>query len=83
MRTIFVSGLCWRPGRSRRAHEAGFEALEIHAAHGYLLHSFFSPEANRRTDDYGGSEANRMRLILEVVEAVRAHWPADKPLFNR
>ena len=68
---------------ARRAHEAGFEALEIHAAHGYLLHSFFSPEANRRTDDYGGSEANRMRLILEVVEAVRAHWPADKPLFMR
>ncbi|MEC9434508.1 MAG: NADH:flavin oxidoreductase/NADH oxidase [Pseudomonadota bacterium] len=68
---------------ARRAHAAGFEALELHAAHGYLLHSFFSPEANRRTDDYGGSEANRMRFILEVVEAVRAHWPEGKPLFLR
>lgn len=68
---------------ARRAHEAGYEALEIHAAHGYLLHSFFSPEANRREDDYGGSETNRMRFLLEVIESVRAHWPAEKPLFMR
>ncbi|TCZ65386.1 NADH:flavin oxidoreductase/NADH oxidase [Roseicella aquatilis] len=68
---------------ARRAHEAGFEVLEIHGAHGYLIHQFLSPFANRRNDDYGGSELNRMRLCLEVVESVRAHWPADKPLFLR
>lgn len=68
---------------ARRAREAGFEALEIHAAHGYLLHSFFSPESNHRTDDYGGSEENRMRLITEVVEAIRGEWPDSKPLFMR
>ncbi|MCW5746464.1 MAG: NADH:flavin oxidoreductase/NADH oxidase [Alphaproteobacteria bacterium] len=68
---------------ARRAHEAGFDVLDIHAAHGYLIHQFLSPFANRRNDDYGGSELNRMRFAIEVVEAVRAHWPADKPLFMR
>ncbi|RYZ13222.1 MAG: NADH:flavin oxidoreductase/NADH oxidase [Comamonadaceae bacterium] len=68
---------------ARRAHEAGFDVLEIHGAHGYLIHSFLSPEANQRTDDYGGSEANRMRFAIEVVESVRRHWPEGKPLFMR
>ena len=66
-----------------RAHKAGFEVLEIHGAHGYLIHQFLSPVANRRNDDYGGSDANRMRFALEVAECVRANWPADKPLFMR
>jgi 2,4-dienoyl-CoA reductase-like NADH-dependent reductase (Old Yellow Enzyme family) len=68
---------------ARRAHEAGFDVLEVHGAHGYLIHEFLSPEANQRTDDYGGSEANRMRFAIEVVESMRAQWPADKPLFMR
>jgi 2,4-dienoyl-CoA reductase-like NADH-dependent reductase (Old Yellow Enzyme family) len=66
-----------------RADQAGFDVVELHAAHGYLIHSFLSPEANQRTDDYGGSEANRMRFAVEVAESVRAHWPASKPLFVR
>lgn len=66
-----------------RAHRAGFEVLEIHGAHGYLVHQFLSPAANLRNDDYGGSDANRMRFALEVAECVRANWPADKPLFMR
>lgn len=66
-----------------RAHKAGFEVLEIHAAHGYLLHQFLSPVANRRNDDYGGSDANRMRFAIEVAECVRANWPMEKPLFMR
>jgi 2,4-dienoyl-CoA reductase-like NADH-dependent reductase (Old Yellow Enzyme family) len=57
--------------------------LELHGAHGYLIHSFLSPEANRRTDEYGGSLENRMRFALEVVESVRENWPASKPLFMR
>ncbi|MGR3782143.1 MAG: NADH:flavin oxidoreductase/NADH oxidase [Albimonas sp.] len=68
---------------ARRAHQAGFEVLELHVAHGFLLHSFLSPHANRREDAYGGSEANRMRFPLEVIEAVRAQWPEEKPLFLR
>jgi 2,4-dienoyl-CoA reductase-like NADH-dependent reductase (Old Yellow Enzyme family) len=68
---------------ARRAEAAGFEVLEIHGAHGYLIHQFLSPLANRRSDAYGGSELNRMRFAIEVVEAVRAHWPAEKPLFLR
>ncbi|MFT3805061.1 MAG: NADH:flavin oxidoreductase/NADH oxidase [Burkholderiaceae bacterium] len=68
---------------ARRADQAGFDVLELHGAHGYLIHEFLSPEANRRTDRYGGSEQNRMRFALEVVESVRAHWPASKPLFMR
>ncbi|WDR03801.1 NADH:flavin oxidoreductase/NADH oxidase [Devosia algicola] len=68
---------------AKRADEAGFDLVEVHAAHGYLLNQFLSPLANKRTDNYGGSRENRMRLPLEVVEAVRAVWPAQKPLFVR
>ena len=68
---------------ARRANEAGFDVLEIHAAHGYLLHQFLSPKANLRTDEYGGSESKRMRLPLEIAEAVRGNWPEEKPLFIR
>ena len=68
---------------ARRAHEAGFEVLDIHGAHGYLIHQFLSPFSNLRNDEYGGSELNRMRFAIEVVESVRAHWPASKPLFLR
>ena len=66
-----------------RAHESGFDVLEIHAAHGYLIHQFLSPQANQRSDEYGGSELNRMRFAIEVTEAVRCNWPEDKPLFMR
>jgi len=68
---------------ARRAEQAGFDFVEIHAAHGYLLHQFLSPLANRRTDVYGGSFANRTRLLLQVVDAVRAAWPAHLPLLVR
>src|SRR5215813_13752680 len=68
---------------ARRAHEAGFEVLDIHGAHGYLIHQFLSPFSNLRNDEYGGSELNRMRFAIEVVESVRAHWPARKPLLLR
>jgi 2,4-dienoyl-CoA reductase-like NADH-dependent reductase (Old Yellow Enzyme family) len=68
---------------ARRAHAAGFEVLEVHAAHGYLLHSFLSPIANERSDEYGGARENRMRFPLDVVRAVRDAWPQDKPLFVR
>jgi 2,4-dienoyl-CoA reductase-like NADH-dependent reductase (Old Yellow Enzyme family) len=68
---------------ARRALAAGFDFVEIHAAHGYLLHQFLSPLSNLRTDDYGGSFENRTRLALEAVDAVRAAWPAHLPLFVR
>ena len=68
---------------ARRADAAGFDLVEIHGAHGYLLHEFLSPISNRRTDEYGGSRENRMRFPLEVVAAVRAAWPEDKPLSIR
>jgi 2,4-dienoyl-CoA reductase-like NADH-dependent reductase (Old Yellow Enzyme family) len=68
---------------TRRALTAGFEVVEIHAAHGYLLHEFLSPLSNLRTDDYGGSFANRIRLLLEVTDAMRAVWPERLPLFVR
>jgi|CXWL01.1.fsa_nt_gi 2,4-dienoyl-CoA reductase-like NADH-dependent reductase (Old Yellow Enzyme family) len=68
---------------THRAAAAGFDIVELHAAHGYLLHSFLSPISNRRTDDYGGSLENRMRFPLEVARAMRAAWPAEKPLFTR
>jgi 2,4-dienoyl-CoA reductase-like NADH-dependent reductase (Old Yellow Enzyme family) len=66
-----------------RAALANFDVLEIHSAHGYLLHAFLSPVANRRTDAYGGNIAGRMRLALEVAECGRSAWPAGKPLFFR
>lgn len=66
-----------------RAARAGFRVVEIHAAHGYLLHQFLSPLSNRRTDEYGGSFENRTRLVREVVAAARAAWPVDLPLFIR
>ncbi|HEX2649003.1 MAG TPA: NADH:flavin oxidoreductase/NADH oxidase [Burkholderiales bacterium] len=68
---------------ARRADKAGFEIVEVHSAHGYLLHSFLSPVSNYRSDRYGGSLENRMRFPLEVVGAVRAAWPQSKPLFVR
>lgn len=68
---------------ARRADAAGFDVVEMHAAHGYLLCEFLSPLSNQRTDGYGGDFAGRTRLLLEVVDAVRASWPAGKPLFVR
>jgi 2,4-dienoyl-CoA reductase-like NADH-dependent reductase (Old Yellow Enzyme family) len=68
---------------ARRALTAGFDVVELHAAHGYLLHQFLSPLSNRREDSYGGSLDARMRFPLEVVDAVRAAWPADRPMFVR
>ncbi len=66
-----------------RAQKAGFDVVELHGAHGYLLHEFLSPLANQRTDSYGGSLENRTRLMVQVADAVRAVWPAEKPLFAR
>ncbi len=66
-----------------RADACGFDVVELHAAHGYLLSSFLSPLSNQRTDAYGGSLENRMRYPLEVFDAVRAAWPAHKPMFVR
>ena len=68
---------------TKRAHEAGYQVVEIHAAHGYLLHQFLSPLSNVRTDEYGGSFENRIRLTLEVVEAVQSEWSENLPLFVR
>ena len=68
---------------ARRALKAGFQVLEIHAAHGYLLHEFLSPLSNHRKDDYGGSFDRRIRLVQDVVTAVRKEWPAELPLFIR
>ena len=68
---------------ARRCLAAGFEVIELHSAHGYLLHEFLSPLSNHRTDEYGGSLANRMRLTVRVAQAVRAVWPEDRPLFVR
>lgn len=68
---------------ARRTLEAGFDILEIHGAHGYLIQQFLSPVINRRTDGYGGSRNARMRFAIEVTQAVRQAWPADRPLFFR
>jgi len=66
-----------------RARAAGFQVIELHAAHGYLLHEFLSPVSNRRDDQWGGSFDNRARLVLRVVEAIRAVWPESLPLLTR
>ncbi|WP_068928285.1 NADH:flavin oxidoreductase/NADH oxidase [Planobispora rosea] len=68
---------------ARRALAAGFQVAEVHGAHGYLINEFLSPHSNRRTDAYGGSYENRTRFALEVVDAVRAVWPEDLPVFFR
>ncbi|MDF2117055.1 NADH:flavin oxidoreductase/NADH oxidase [Roseiarcaceae bacterium H3SJ34-1] len=68
---------------ARRAARLGIDAVQIHGAHGYLLHQFLSPLSNRRTDEYGGSLANRMRFPLEIFDAVRATFPADRPVTMR
>lgn len=68
---------------AEHALDAGFEIVEIHAAHGYLLHEFLSPVTNKRNDDYGGSFANRTRLVRQVTKTVRDVWPDDKPVFVR
>lgn len=68
---------------ARRALEAGFQVVEVHAAHGYLLHQFLSPLSNKRMDGYGGSLANRSRLVVRIVQAIRAFWPSDWPLLVR
>ncbi|MCC2634584.1 MAG: NADH:flavin oxidoreductase, Old Yellow Enzyme family, partial [Ramlibacter sp.] len=68
---------------AQRAARLGFDGIEIHMAHGYLLHQFLSPLANHRDDDYGGSLDNRMRFPIEVFDAVRAAFPADRPVWAR
>ena len=68
---------------AKRGRKAGFRLVEIHAAHGYLIHSFLSPLSNRRTDRYGGALENRARFLLETIEAVRSEWPEDLPMFVR
>lgn len=68
---------------TRRAREAGFKILEVHAAHGYLINEFLSPLSNQRTDRYGGSFENRIRFLLETLDSVRQEWPGDLPLFVR
>jgi 2,4-dienoyl-CoA reductase-like NADH-dependent reductase (Old Yellow Enzyme family) len=68
---------------AKRALQAGFKVIELHAAHGYLIHEFLSPLSNKRTDAYGGSFENRIRFLLEIVESVKRVWPDDHPLFVR
>ena len=68
---------------TKRAVQAGFQVMEIHAAHGYLLHQFLSPLSNFRTDEYGGNFENRIRFTLEILEAVQSEWPENLPLFVR
>lgn len=68
---------------AQRALKAGYEVIDIHAAHGYLVHQFLSPLSNHRTDSYGGNFENRIRLLLEIIEGVRSVWPLNLPLFVR
>jgi len=68
---------------AKRSLDAGFDIVEIHGAHGYIIQQFLSPITNKRTDAYGGDMEGRMRFGLELIEAVRAAWPADRPLFFR
>jgi 2,4-dienoyl-CoA reductase-like NADH-dependent reductase (Old Yellow Enzyme family) len=68
---------------ARRAIEAGVDVIEVHAAHGFLISEFLSPQSNQRTDEYGGSFENRIRFALEVVDAIRAIIPSSMPLFFR
>ena len=68
---------------AKRALKAGFQIIELHAAHGYLLHQFLSPLSNQRADEYGGSFENRTRLLLEIISSVQETWPAENPLFVR
>lgn len=68
---------------AKRALEAGFKVIEIHAAHGYLIHEFLSPLSNRRTDEWGGTFENRVRFLLQLVQTIRKEWPQDYPLFVR
>jgi len=86
-RAMTLDDIAWVIGAFRaaaeRARRAGCDVVEVHAAHGYLLHEFYSPLSNTRTDRYGGSFDNRVRLCLEVVEAVRSVWPDDRPVFVR
>ncbi|MCC6531807.1 MAG: NADH:flavin oxidoreductase/NADH oxidase [Burkholderiales bacterium] len=72
----------WREA-ALRSLDAGYDIIEVHAAHGYLIHQFLSPLVNQRTDAYGGDLGGRMRLCLEIIEAVRAVWPQDQPVFLR
>ncbi len=72
----------WRAA-ARRSVDAGYDVCEVHGAHGYLIHQFLSPLANQRTDGWGGDLAGRMRLALEIAQAVRQEWPQDKPVFFR
>lgn len=68
---------------ARRAYEAGFDTIEIHAAHGYLIHEFLSPITNQRSDEYGGSLENRVRFLKEIIAAVKETWPKEKPILVR
>ncbi|KAJ2725397.1 hypothetical protein GGI07_001276 [Coemansia sp. Benny D115] len=68
---------------AQRANQAGFDVIELHGAHGYLIHEFLSPISNKRTDQYGGSFENRIRFLIETVQQVRKVWPQEKPLFVR
>lgn len=68
---------------AKRANEIGYDTIEIHAAHGYLLHEFLSPLSNHRVDEYGGSDENRVRLLKEVLEAIHQVWPKDKAIIVR
>lgn len=68
---------------AQRALQAGFKVIELHAAHGYLVHQFLSPLSNHRTDEYGGSFDNRIRLLLEIIDSVRTAWPDELPLLVR